>query len=293
MQLVCLEPTDEIHSVPEVRRTELVGHILEHAGNPTLLDLIEDLASELGIISLLINGEGTVPYNCDAVVGGRNEILPAHLSIPGKDRYVRHALKLNAAPVLGVRTAMRPDWHLLLPVPPVEPLGLFTRGLVIIENSVPHDQKVVGPDPFVVVAYGRYRSLLGAVSLDVHKLGSVLELAQDSARRRQKAGSGQVGLIPQRPIELGGMANGFVDREPEMGRVQDEIVLALPNGSGGELLRGFFCPALYVADQIHCLDVLPATARRRSHVPARLKVREISGHCGDIQVGMGADELLG
>ena len=46
------------------------------------------------------------------------------------------------------------------------------------------------------------------------------------------------------------MTDGLVNREPEMRRMQHEIVAAHVDRLGLELLRGFFAPLPRVADEV-------------------------------------------
>src|SRR5690606_20368093 len=49
---------DRHAGVPEFRRADLVGHVLDHAGDGTVLDLVEQLATELRVVALLVDREG-------------------------------------------------------------------------------------------------------------------------------------------------------------------------------------------------------------------------------------------
>ena len=94
--------------------------------------------------------------------------------------------------------------------------------------------------------------------------GPYFSCADHLLRRRDEARAGVVGLVADRAIELGGMADGLVDREPEVGRVEDQVVAARP--------RRVFAASFSAASDAHRsalpgmferLDVLPALAARR------------------------------
>src|SRR5690606_30573817 len=68
--------------IPELRRPQLIGHILDHFGHLAVLDLVEELAAELRVVALLIDGERTVADDVDAVLDvldhlGRAQLLLA------------------------------------------------------------------------------------------------------------------------------------------------------------------------------------------------------------------------
>src|SRR5919112_1818652 len=75
---------DHVHGVPEIGRTHLIGHILQHAGDLAALDLVEDLTPELRVVALLVDGERSVTNDRDALVGGGDEIIPSLLLLPRK-----------------------------------------------------------------------------------------------------------------------------------------------------------------------------------------------------------------
>src|SRR3546814_13215990 len=57
---------DRRAGIPELRRADLVGHVLEHPGDLAVLDLVEQLAAELRVVALLVNREGAVADDVDA-----------------------------------------------------------------------------------------------------------------------------------------------------------------------------------------------------------------------------------
>ena len=69
-------------------------------------DLVKYLASELRIVALLINGERSVADDRDSLVGRRDEILPNEVLVSGKQRNIRHSLKLHIGPRLRVAAAV-------------------------------------------------------------------------------------------------------------------------------------------------------------------------------------------
>src|SRR6476469_4598380 len=84
--LVALAAADHVHRIPEVRRAHLVGDVLEHADDLATLDLVEELATELRVVALLVDREAAVADDGDAAIGGGDEVVPALLLLPGKQR---------------------------------------------------------------------------------------------------------------------------------------------------------------------------------------------------------------
>src|SRR5436190_14693700 len=119
---------------------------------------------------------------------------------------------------------MRPGWSSLGVVPPLQPVGLLASGLIVVENSVLDDEEVFGLHAFVIVAYGGASAFLRPVTLDVHELGTVTQLTQHFLGGRDEARSGIVGFVTQRTVELGRVGDRFVHGEPEVRRMEDEIV---------------------------------------------------------------------
>ena len=104
----------------------------------------------------------------------------------------------------------------------------------------------------------RAAAFLRAVALNVHELRAVLERAEHLLRRRDEARAGVVRLVAHRAIQLGGMADRLVDREPEVRRVQHEIVAADVDRLRLELLRRFLAPLPRVADEILLRGCIPS-----------------------------------
>ena len=88
------------------------------------------------------------------------------------------------------------------------------------------DQPLVGRHALVVPRHARQRAFLRAIGLHVHERRPVLELADQLLGRRDEARAGVVGLLADRAIELGGMADRLVNRQPQVRRLEDQIVLA-------------------------------------------------------------------
>ena len=164
----------------------------------------------------------------------------------------------------------------LTPVSCSNPRHLLARGLVVLEDAFLDDQPLVGRHAFVVPLDAGERAFLRAIGLDVHEVRTVAELADHLLRRRDEAGAGVVGFLADGAIELGGMADRLVNREPEVRRIENQIVLAGLDASGLDLLGRERGPASGVARHVERLDVLPAlrrAARSRARRPGSRRRR--------------------
>src|SRR5438445_7930717 len=106
----------------------------------------------------------------------------------------------------------------------------MARGLPIDEDSILDQIPALGRHPFVIIADGGAALRLGAVGEEIAKLRTELKFAR--LVWRQKAGPGVVRFPPERAVQFGGMADRLVDGQPEIRRMNDEVVLA-----GGDWLR--------------------------------------------------------
>ena len=127
---------------------------------------------------------------------------------------------------VGVRAAVGPLEAGQLRDPPVE--------LVADERAVLHQVPGLALDALVVVPDGRQAVLGGAVTGDVHQLGAVLQLAE--LVEGGEGGARVGGLVAQRAVQLGGVPDGLVDGQPQVGRVDDQVVDARLDARRAHLL---------------------------------------------------------
>ena len=94
--------------------------------------------------------------------------------------------------------------------------------LVADEHAVADEVEGLRLDALVVVADGGQAVRDRAVAGHVHDLRAVAERAELVEGGERGPGVGR--LVAHRPVELGGVADRLVDREPEVRGIDDEVV---------------------------------------------------------------------
>src|SRR5678815_3161437 len=207
---------EHVERLPELRRVRLVGDVAQLRRDLPVLDLPEGLAAELEVVALVIDRVAAVTLDVDPVVGGGEDVGLADVLLVGLQRHVRHALEGHGRPVVGVAAAVR----VLLP----DEMRLVARGLVVDEHAVLDDRKARRLHAVVVVAAGGHRLRLRLVADDGDERRAELELAELVGGEEARAG--EVRLVAERAIELRRMADRLVNRQPQVGRVQDQRLLS-------------------------------------------------------------------
>ena len=110
------------------------------------------------------------------------------------------------------------------------------RHLVIPEDALLDDGKLSlrAAHAIVVVADRGEAAFLRAVGHHRHQRAAELQAVQHL--RQDEGGAGEIRLPAKRPVELGRVANALMDGQEEIGRVDDNVVLARLDGLGGKLL---------------------------------------------------------
>jgi len=91
--------------VPEFLGVGLVSHIFERLGDLAVFDLVELLTAKLEVVAL-IDGEGAGPHDVDALFHILDHSVRGHFLRAGRERDVGHALKLHAAPTVGIAASV-------------------------------------------------------------------------------------------------------------------------------------------------------------------------------------------
>ena len=163
--------------------------------------------------------------------------------------------------------------------------------LVADQDAVADDVPALGLHALVVVADRGQAVLDGAVAGDVHDVGAVLQRVELVVGRERRAGV--VGLVAERAVELGGVADRLVDGQPEVRRVDDQVVAAGLDGRGLELLGQQLghlvelgVPVVEVGG-----EVLPAAADGEGDAPHR--VEGVGARAHRLDPGIDPHPLLG
>jgi hypothetical protein len=127
---------------------------------------------------------------------------------------------------------------------------------------------------FVVVADGRKARGLYAVGKEVDEPGSETQLTR--LVRREKAGAGIVRFPPECAIQLRRVAHRFVDREPEMGRVQHKVIFTRTHGLRPQLLNRILARLFGLLEPIPRVHVLVAHLLRAAERIAALKIARLA-----------------
>ena len=163
--------------------------------------------------------------------------------------------------------------------------------LVADQHAVADDVPALGLHALVVVADRGQAVLDGAVAGDVHDVGAVLQRVELVVGRERRAGV--VGLVAERPVQLGGVADRLVDGQPQVGGVDDQVVAAGLDGRRLELLGQQLGQLVELGVPVVEAggEVLPAAADRRGDGAHRVEGVGAGAHRLDVRVD--PDPLLG
>ncbi len=222
---VGLRAADRLHRVPEVRRGRLVGDVPQLAVEAAVPDPEEPLPGELEVVPLHVDRPGLVAEDVDAGLDAGDQVVGRRAAGGRAERHVGHPLQRHVAGGVGERAPVGPAEALELRHPPVE--------LVADEDAAGDEVPGLPGDALVVVADGREAVHRGAVTDDVHDRRPVPQAAElvEGGEGRARVG----GLVAERPVELGGVPDRLVDRQPQVGRVDHQVVAVGLDRRGPEL----------------------------------------------------------
>src|SRR5262245_24114501 len=89
---------DHVHRLPERERVRLIRHVLEHAGDLAVADVVERLARELEVVTLMVDRPRAAIANQYSSLGVGDDVVHTDVALTGQERHVRHALKLHCVP---------------------------------------------------------------------------------------------------------------------------------------------------------------------------------------------------
>ena len=143
--------------------------------------------------------------------------------------------------------------------------------LVAHEDPVADEVEGLGGDALVIDRDGGEAMLVGAVAGDVHHARAVDEGAQLVRRRERRARIGR--LVAERAVELRGVADRLMDREPQVGGIDHQVIATSLDRWRGELLgeERRQCLELGCPVPPFALHVLPAATDRWGDRPHRLE----------------------
>ena len=226
-QDVRLRPADRRHRPPEVGRRRLVRHVPQLPREPPVLDPEEPLTGELEVVPLHVDAPRPVPDHVDPAVDTTDQILGGQPARIRPQRHVGHALHRHVGGGVGVGAPVGPLEAGEPRDPPVQ--------LVPHQPAVLHQVPGLARDALVVVADRRQPVLGGAVAGDVHQLGAVAQRAE--LFEGGEGGAGVRGLVPEGTVQLGRVPDGLVDGQPQVRRVDDQVVQPRLDAGRPHLLR--------------------------------------------------------
>ena len=109
---------------------------------------------------------------------------------------------------------------------------------------------------------------------------------------RREARSREVRLISEHAVQLGGVAKGFVDGQPEMAGVQHQIAWAGLHAIGAQLVESLASDAWTLLDQSGALEVFEPRAAWRQERAASLEPSSLFDHRDGVAAGSARHHLL-
>src|SRR5581483_9254345 len=230
--------------VPEFGADAAVAGVLQHATAFAVADLPTDLTAELKVVTLVVDGPALIRFHVDGVVRAAKHFVKGLLA--RQKTHVGHPDQRNPTPSIGPHRPVRaglPDQSSGLAgghVPPeravTDNVGRLRGNAFIIEDERTQSRPV-------------FRA---RIAHDIDNLRSIPQPVQ--LVEREEAHTGIVGLAAEHAVEFDGMAHGFMDLEPELGAIQDEVEFALGALGGGMQRNGFFRDASDISHQVPFLD---------------------------------------
>src|ERR1700691_207779 len=235
-------------SVPEFRRDAAVARILQHADALAAADLPADLAAELEVVALVVDGPAPVGLHVDGVVHAAENLLKRVLA--GEQAHIRHADERHARPAVRAHGAVGARF--------ADSRRGLARGHVAGEQAPADDVGGLRGHAFIVEGEGSEAGtmLRARVADDVHDFGAVAQAAQ--LIEREEAHARVVRLGAQDAVELDGMAHRLVDLQSQLRAIEDEIEFAFRTLIRAVHCHGFFGDARGVTGQIPFVNQLVA-----------------------------------
>src|SRR5882724_6747816 len=164
--------TNCIHRAPELGSNSAVGGVLQHSGTLAVFDFPSRFAAELEVVTLIVNRPGAVGFDVNAVIGGRDELLPGQRLFAGENADVGHADDRQVVPAIGAQSSARARR--------TNGMGGLAGTQIPGEQAIRNDGRALCRDTFVVEGKSAEARtvLLTCVRHDVNQVAAIAEGAQ-------------------------------------------------------------------------------------------------------------------
>ena len=250
---------DRIQRVPELGCDSGIRGIFYHAHAFAVLNFPSDLASELKVISTIIDGPRPIGFHQNAVVRGGNELFKCQWFLARQQADVGHANHRQTVPAFGTQRSSGAIFAYRM--------RRLSRTQIAGKQSARDDRSTLRGDAFIVVGKCSEAGtvLLAGVCHHVDQIAAVTQRAQFF--QRKKGSAREVCFHAKNAIEFDGMADGFVNLQSQLRTIKDDIEPAFGALIGVMQCNGFFRDATSVLQQLQFFDqfvsfILPLPAVR-------------------------------
>src|SRR5579864_1558625 len=203
--------------IPELRRDSAIGRILEHTHSLAIANLPSDLASELEVVALVVDRPASVGFHRDRMAHPAKYFIQRLLA--RKQAHVGHADERLPGPTGGPHCSVRarlsnrggglPRRHVADELAAADDVRRLRRNAFVVERECAQAGPVLEP----------------GVAYCVDDLGAIAQIVQ--LVEGQEAHAGVVGLRTQHAIQLNRVPDRFMDLEPDLAAVQNQIEASL------------------------------------------------------------------
>src|SRR5580658_6057674 len=272
---------DRIQRIPELRRDAGIRRVLHHAHTLAVLDLPANLAAELKVIAAVVNRPRTIGLHQDAVIGGRDQLFECQRLYAGQETDVSHPDHGQTVPAF---SAQRSAGAIL-----ADGVRGLARTEVAGKQSIGDDRRALRRNALIVEGKRSQARpvLLARVRDHIHHLAAI---AQSAQLVECKEGSArEIRLHAQHAIEFDGMPDRFMNLQPQLRAVENDVERAFGALFSSMQRNSFFRDAARVLDQLQLIyqliaPVLPLSAVRIGIRPflnlvVRKHIRSVARAC--------------
>ena len=200
--------TNRLQGIPELRRNARVRRVFHHAHPLTVHDLPPNLATELEVVTLVVNRPGAIRLHQDAAVGRGNQLFQAQRLLTRQQADVRHADHRQPIPPFGAHRATRA----------VQPnvVRRLPRTQVSGKKPLRNDRNALRSYAFIIESKRTQAGpmLLPGIGDYIHQIASITQPTQ--LLERQKRSSRKVRFHSQHAIQFDGMSDGLMDLQAQL-----------------------------------------------------------------------------